>query len=148
VLVRTEVETWTKPAYRHRDARALAIDPQRGALLSPFDNLIWMRDRTARMYGMHFRLEIYTPKENRVHGYYVLPFLLGDELVARVDLKADRESATLLVHATHAETKVNKSRVAVALAAELELLAQFLGLAQVHVAKSGDLATALARAAR
>jgi len=145
-LIATQVEGWPKLAYRHRDARtAPAIDPTRGALLSPFDNLIWMRDRTERMFGMRFRLEIYTPQPKRVHGYYVLPFLLGDALVARVDLKADRHSGTLLVHAAHAEPKVKKPAVAVALAAELRLLAKFLGLAQIRAAKAGDLGAALAR---
>ena len=146
-LVAERVEGWAKPAYRHRGATQVpAIDPMRGALLSPFDNLIWTRERTDRMFGMRFRLEIYVPKPKRVHGYYVLPFLLGDQLVARVDLKADRKSGTLLVHAAHAEPRVAKPAVAVALAAELRLLARFLGLAQVTAAKAGNLGAALARA--
>ncbi|HET9988822.1 MAG TPA: crosslink repair DNA glycosylase YcaQ family protein, partial [Kofleriaceae bacterium] len=146
-LVAERVEGWEKPAYPHRAATEVpAIDPVRGALLSPFDNLIWTRDRTDRMFGMRFRLEIYVPKPKRVHGYYVLPFLLGDQLVARVDLKADRKSGTLLVHAAHAEPRVAKPAVAVALAAELRLLARFLGLAQVTAAKAGNLGAALARA--
>jgi hypothetical protein len=146
-LVVDHVQGWPKPAYRHRDASKVpAIDPARGALLSPFDNLIWTRERTDRMFGMRFRLEIYVPAPKRVHGYYVLPFLLGDQLVARVDLKADRKSGTLLVHAAHAEPKVAKPAVAVALAAELHLLARFLGLAQVTAAKAGNLGAALSRA--
>ncbi len=144
-LIAEQVEGWTKPAYRHRAAVARPIDPQRGALLSPFDNLIWMRDRTDRLFGMRFRLEIYTPAAKRVHGYYVLPFLLGDQLVARVDLKADRKSSTLLVHASHGEKGIAKSAVAIALAAELRLLASWLGLTQVSIAKAGDLSTALAK---
>ncbi|MEO6774323.1 MAG: crosslink repair DNA glycosylase YcaQ family protein [Kofleriaceae bacterium] len=146
-LVEERVEGWAKPAYRHRDATDVArVDPTRGALLSPFDNLIWTRDRTERMFGMRFRLEIYVPKPKRVHGYYVLPFLLGDQLVARVDLKADRTAGALLVHAAHAAPRIAKPAVAVALAAELRLLASFLGLARVTAAKAGDLGHALARA--
>ncbi len=146
-LVPITVEGWTKPGYRHREAGAApVIDPARGALLSPFDNLIWMRERTARLFGMQFRLEIYVPQPRRVHGYYVLPFLLGDRLVARVDLKADRKSGTLLAHAAHAEPGVTRPAVAVALAAELQRLAHWLGLARVAAAKAGDLGPALARA--
>jgi uncharacterized protein YcaQ len=147
-LIPTHVEGWPKLAYRHRDARAAAIDPNRAAVLSPFDNLIWMRDRTERLFGMRFRLEIYVPKPKRVHGYYVLPFLLGDQLVARVDLKADRHSGTLLAHAAHAEADVAKPAVAVALAGELHALAKWLGLSQVKAARSGDLGRDLARACR
>ncbi len=146
VLIATTVEGWAKPAYRHRDARAGTIDPARGALLSPFDNLIWMRDRTERMFGMKVRLEIYTPAPKRVHGYYVLPFLLGDQLVARCDLKSDRKSGTLLVQAAHYEKQsVKKPAVANALAAELRTFAGWLGLAHVDVAAAGDLAAALKR---
>jgi uncharacterized protein YcaQ len=144
-LVPTHVEGWSKLAYRHCDARAAAIDLRRAALLSPFDNLIWMRERTERLFDMRFRLEIYVPKPKRVHGYYVLPFLLGDRLVARVDLKADRHSGTLLAHAAHAEPGVAKAAVAVALAGELQALAHWLGLAQVHAAPLGDLGKSLAR---
>ncbi|MFT3693482.1 MAG: crosslink repair DNA glycosylase YcaQ family protein [Kofleriaceae bacterium] len=141
-LIEEEVEGW-KSAYRHRDAVTAPVDPTRAALLSPFDNLIWMRDRTDRLFDMKFRLEIYTPAHKRVHGYYVLPFLLGDRLVARIDLKADRKSGSLLVHATHGEPKIKKAEVAVHLATELHRMAHWLGLSQVHAAKSGDLATAL-----
>ncbi len=149
MLIATTVEGWPKPGYLHRDAKAGVIDRARGALLSPFDNLIWMRDRTERMFGMKFRLEIYTPAPKRLHGYYVLPFLLGDELVARVDLKADRKSGTLLVHAAHYEKQsVKKPAVAIALAAELRALATWLGLAQVSVAKAGDLGAALGKSVR
>jgi uncharacterized protein len=128
---KVEVQGWDKPGYLHRDAKALPIDVDRAALLSPFDNLIWARERTERLFGMKFRLEIYTPQHKRIHGYYVLPFLLGDKLVARVDLKSDRENDTLLVQSTHLEPGTVKSRVSKALDEELVLLARWLELERI-----------------
>lgn len=143
-LVEASVEGWPKKAYVHRDAGApRAVDAR--ALLSPFDNLIWYRDRTHRMFGMKFRLEVYTPAPKRVHGYYVLPFLLGDALVARVDLKADRAASTLRVQAAHLEPKQKAKTVAPALMRELREMADWLKLEHVAVEKRGDLATTLAR---
>jgi len=148
-LIATTVEGWSKPAYLPRLRTEPPVrTPDRPALLSPFDSLIWFRDRTLRLFGMRYRIEIYTPQPKRVHGYYVLPFLLGDALVARVDLKADRAESTLRVQASHAEPGVNKRRVAAALAAELGRMASWLGLAQVDVVARGDLAPVLRAASK
>jgi uncharacterized protein YcaQ len=146
VLERARVESWTKPAYVHRElepATSLGVT----ALLSPFDSLIWMRERTERLFGMRVRLEIYTPAHKRVHGYYVLPMLYGDTLVARVDLKADRAAKTLRAHAAHAEGRPTL-KLAAALAGELARMASWLGLERVDVTPSGDLGPALARATK
>jgi uncharacterized protein YcaQ len=113
------------------------------ALVSPFDPLLWERDRALRVLGFHYRIGLYTPKEKRVDGYYVLPFLFGDRVGARVDLKADRKAGVLHVHATHAEADVEHGAVTEALAAELRALAGWLGLERIAVARRGDLAAAL-----
>jgi uncharacterized protein YcaQ len=131
VLQKVQVAGWDKPAWLHKDAREGRIDPSRAALLSPFDSLVWSRERTERLFGMRFRLEIYTPQHKRVHGYYVLPFLLGDQLVARVDLKSDRAASALLVQAAHLEPGGEHREVAQALSDELFLLARWLKLDEV-----------------
>ena len=133
-LRRATVEGWRAQAY---------LDPAAGtprritarALLSPFDSLIWERQRTERLFGFRYRLEIYTPAKRREHGYYVLPFLLGDRLVARVDLKSDRPRRTLRVLRAHCETDADPGEVASALREELGRLGGWLGLERVMVSR-------------
>ena len=146
-LLPVAVREWRQQAYL--DARArVPRQIEAAALLVPFDPLIWERARTERLFGFRYRIEIYTPAPRRVHGYYVLPFLLGDALVARVDLKADRANATLRVHAAHGEENINRGAVAEALMRELRLLAMWLGLDDVSIGRRGDLASALRRSLR
>ncbi len=145
-LLAARVEGWSRPAFLRREART----PRRmraGALLSPFDSLIWHRDRTERLFGFHYRIEIYVPEPERQYGYYVYPFLIGDALAARVDVKADRARGALLVRGAYREAGSDPDVVAVALAAQLRSMASWLKLGKVIVERRGNLAARLRRAA-
>lgn len=142
------VRGWRAPAYRHRDART----PRRitgAALLCPFDPLIWDRARTERLFGFRYRIEIYVPEHLRSHGYYVFPFLLDGELVARVDLKADRSAGLLRVPGAFAEPgAANTARVVSELARALREMAEWLELDGIATGQRGDLAEVLGSATR
>jgi uncharacterized protein YcaQ len=137
-LMEVTVDEWAQPAYVHPQAQ-LRRRVEAHALLSPFDPVVWNRERALRMFGFHYRISIYTPVAQRPHGYYVLPFLLGDELVGRVDLKADRANHALLVQSAWAEPGVDKKLVAEAMVEEFRVLASWLELDRIEATGAGTL---------
>lgn len=142
-LVQVEVESWQEPAYLRPDARI----PRRieaSSLLSPFDPVVWFRPRAERLFDFHYRIEIYVPANKRKWGYYVLPFLLGDRIVARLDLKADRKTSALLVLAVHEEEAIDRQATRKALAEELRTLACWLDLDTIKVTSRDDFTRLLA----
>ena len=138
-LIPVKVDGWTKPTFIHKSTK-LPRKAGATALLSPFDPLCWERDRTERLFNFHYRIEIYTPQPKRKFGYYVLPFLNGEDISGRVCLKADREAGTLRANAIHHEEMVDPAETAKAMAGELVKMAEWLGLPNVEVKKSGNLA--------
>lgn len=144
-IVEVEVEGWKEPAYIDPATRIpRSVDAR--TLINPFDTYAWNRDRLERLHGFQYRIEIYVPAPKRTFGYYVFPFLLGDDLVARVDLKADRKAGVLRIPGAFLETGQDAKRVARELAIELAEMARWLGLGEIEVGPKGDLAGELRRA--
>jgi hypothetical protein len=143
-ILEVEVGGWSESAYLDPDA---VIPAQVGArtLLSPFDPLVWFRPRIERLFNFRYRIEIYIPRPKRIHGYYVLPFLLGDAMAARVDLKLDRKTKSLRVLGSFGEPSIPVDQVCGELARELTEMAEWLGAKKLSVAPNGDLAPSLSR---
>ena len=142
-----EVESWKDSAYIHADAR-LPRSIECSSLLSPFDPVVWFRPRAERLFDFHYRIEIYVPEKKRKWGYYVLPYLLNDQIVGRVDLKADRKSGTLLVLSAHEEPATDIAEASHALSKELRSLANWLQLDKIKVSRRGPFGKALAAECR
>jgi uncharacterized protein len=141
-LIPVRLESWTEQAYLHPEARIpRRVDAR--ALVTPFDSLVWDRSRIARLFGMKYSIELYTPPPKRIYGYYVCPFLQGDDLVARCDLKADRQRRTLIVQSAFLEPGRDSLSVAANLAEELAEVRRWLGLERTEVVERGDLAPVL-----
>ena len=146
-LERVTIEHWAQPAYvvpRARIPRSVEVR----AIVSPFDPVLWERKWTKAVFDFGYQIEIYVPAPKRIHGYYVLPFLMGDRFAARVDLKADRKASTLIVHAAYLETGRDAAAVAAALADELRSVASWLSLEMFAVGPKGNLSQHLRRALR
>ncbi len=146
-LEEARVEGWRDTGYLASGTEPVEDVSRATALLSPFDPLLWNRDRTERLFGFYYRIEIYVPAAQRVHGYYVLPFLMDGDLAGRVDLKADRKVKTLVVQGAFAEPGRDRRRVAAALNRELKLMARWLELERIEVVHNGDVAVKLASGA-
>jgi len=146
-LVPARVEGWKDHAYLHPDARVSGTVDAR-ALVTPFDSLVWDRKRLERLFGMKYTIEMYVPAPKRVYGYYVCPFLLGDTLVARCDLKADRDRRILMVKGAFVEAGTAARRVLPDLVGELRHMQAWLELDGIDVAARGDLAAKLRRSMR
>ena len=142
-LLEIAVEGWSQQAYLARGAR-IPRKIEGASLLSPFDPVVWFRPRAKRLFGFDYRIEIYVPAAKRRWGYYVLPFRVGDKSAARVDLKADRKGARLLVQNAHLEESADMDKTAAALASELRDLAEWLKLGDVKIVSANAFSRALA----
>jgi uncharacterized protein len=138
------IDGWKPQGYIHRDAK-IPRKLDASALVTPFDPICWDRDRTERLFDFHYRIELYTPQPKRKFGYYVLPFLMGEGFGGRVCLKADREAATLRANASHHEEFIDTETAALQVAQELKRMANWLGLPNVEIKNSGNLAKPLAK---